>query len=148
MQKYFVLTKFFRMFLFKILTTFKKLFTISKKCFRFKNCLQFSKNVHEFLNIFVLYFLHVFNFCSHIQKMFVLPNLFGIFQICSLFQNLFSGFGNLLEGSWTIFYFHSFSFSLLCFLFLFVFWKIKSSYFQKGLWIQKMFMVWKLFRKW
>ena len=83
MQKYFVLTKFFRMFLFKILITFKKLFTISKKCFRFKNCLQFSKNVHEFLNIFVLYFLHVFNFCSRIQKMFN-------FQICLEFLKLFS----------------------------------------------------------
>ena len=69
-KKYFVLTKLFRMFLFKILTTFKKMFAISKNISVSKIVCNFPKMFMNFWTylfyIFFTYstFVHVFKKCS------------------------------------------------------------------------------------
>ena len=60
-----------------------------------KNCLHFLNEFSQILftiskSVAVSYNLHVFFSKYRFPKMFALPNLFGIFQNCSPFQNMFS----------------------------------------------------------
>ena len=81
-KKYFVLTKLFRMFLFKILTTFQKMFAISENVSVSKIVCTFPKMSMNFWT-YSFYIFFMYSTFFRIQKIFN-------FQICLEFLKLFS----------------------------------------------------------